>query len=78
MISYFDLDMNILISETTTFDRKYDKNYFFHSHSASPIVASYIGKRTKPIWYAIEAFVVLHHVVCGLVRSLAKAADKVH
>ena len=24
--SYFDLDMNILISETTTFDRKYDKN----------------------------------------------------
>ena len=51
---------------------------FFHSRSASLIVASYIGKRTKPIWYAIEAFVVLHHVVCGLVRSMAKAADKVH
>ena len=43
---------------------------FFHSRSASLIVASYIGKRTKPIWYAIEAFVVLHHVVCGLVHSL--------
>ena len=26
-----------------------------------------IGKRRRPIWYAIEAFVVLHHVVCGLV-----------
>ena len=51
---------------------------FFQRRTASPIVASCIGKRTKPIWYAIEAFVVLHHVVCGLVRSMAKAADKVH
>lgn len=27
-------------------------------------------KKTKAIWYAIKAFVVLHHVVCGLDKSI--------
>ena len=50
------------------------RTIFFHRRSASPIVASFIGKRTKPIWYAIEAFVVLHHVVCGLEGRVCVAA----